>query len=1419
MDRDHAIAGVIILFVLLLFLCFASGFFGGGAGGGGGGGGGGAGVPCASGADCPAGQICLNGLCVPSGSCGSDSDCPAGSLCVNGMCSSDAECSAEVPCPFGECVNGECTGCGSDTDCPAWEVCINNVCTSSEGGCSVDADCPPGYACEDNVCTQSECSASVPCPDGQKCVGTTCQDMVCPDDFTCPPGQICKDGSCKVSCTEGSCPPGMECDETSGECEGAPCTDSDECPPGMECIDDTCQEGECATSDDCPPGFECEDDECTAPCEVPCGAKTACPEGATCTHGCCMDESGMFLSFDPFGTYTLSPLSFCDGCPAEDSLVTLMFLDPKLEDKKIGSSVFAEAEDGGRPAAEDATVFVHILSLDLEDSAYCKMVTDEGGEAQFDYSAYPFCEDKGCKITFTFCCADISEGCLIPVCLNDPTKQQHEDISACSVAEGESPWPSPWPEKASVDGEFTNLYPSIDSISIPPKPKLMGIEFAFQLCFPILVIFGLLSAAMFASGRNPFEMFSLYNPRFKRAPERAIRARGMNWNINSMVGSLVSAAQSIGGMKKDEKGDRKVDPKTGASKSEGKMPGFTIGGRVAGIRGTLGDLRTFRREGVGGVSKSVFGSTSVKGGPAGSLFRADTSRKQSALAAIGMSEKSGGRQFGAVLGTIGGTLALRLISALPGGIGTLAVYGGQRKERDADGNVVRRDEKGNKTTDGTGKISHVPIEGLLTKLNSAVGNYEGAVKAINRLIDATWATAQTKTERMADGTVTKTFSFVDPATGKTEELKFNIQTKTESDGTVTKIVTYQDSGGRDVTLSFSDAPGKTPLADSLIGTLVDKEGCLAIDKSLAPVKDLQVFAMGQLQGEKRGAYVSEIEDLSDLEASKEMKKKIKEMSDKEYDALQARLADGTATHDDAVLAAHIVQTSENEKERHETLVALGGFVTSGHFEESFPSTLQKASDGGILRDKGEVDATEVAREGLFVLGVAGHHLLSEDPEVSAKCNNLIVGTMAPIVENLTSNKPEGAPLVFEEGKKELAKTAESIAAVAEYKAASDAYNAAANDLLRINYELFTASRQALLNADSNQTLMNEQERQNLEYSNKLIDSLAESGLISKQELRTIAAWDRAFDPEGNVPRCASASEALGVAEGKDIAPSHDPIYQEEMDRRITEKLADAYGLPFGEMAGILDNAEKAKQGAPHLAERDDAALGNYLLNQGFEDLNRKRNELAMESTGQPAPELKPPETIEDLNKMRAEVGLPPLPTSFDKEYAAAYNSSKPDVISITTDLASNDPFTRNTALENMLHDRWEPKTFILPEQPVDPFNPLRAPTIDDLQKQDLKISNLVETACPQEPSKTSVAEAGQEKYVDEELESVRETEASKRRHYKEVGEILDSAKPPRTSESGVFEADAAGRAERERTSKEAKRRSRKGTEGTDYEEP
>jgi uncharacterized protein (TIGR03382 family) len=71
--------------------------------------------PCETDEDCPDGQQCVEGECVPTTVCVDDEDCPDGEICVEGEC---------VPPPSEECTE--------DSDCADGEVCVEGECVSSE---------------------------------------------------------------------------------------------------------------------------------------------------------------------------------------------------------------------------------------------------------------------------------------------------------------------------------------------------------------------------------------------------------------------------------------------------------------------------------------------------------------------------------------------------------------------------------------------------------------------------------------------------------------------------------------------------------------------------------------------------------------------------------------------------------------------------------------------------------------------------------------------------------------------------------------------------------------------------------------------------------------------------------------------------------------------------------------------------------------------------------------------------------------------------------------------------------------------------------------------------------------------------------------------------------------------------------------
>jgi hypothetical protein len=73
--------------------------------------------PCdpIEGNNCPAGQQCISGVCIPPPSgCQTNENCPVGYLCVSGACVPDG--------------GGGKPGCKAATDCPADQVCLSGEC-------------------------------------------------------------------------------------------------------------------------------------------------------------------------------------------------------------------------------------------------------------------------------------------------------------------------------------------------------------------------------------------------------------------------------------------------------------------------------------------------------------------------------------------------------------------------------------------------------------------------------------------------------------------------------------------------------------------------------------------------------------------------------------------------------------------------------------------------------------------------------------------------------------------------------------------------------------------------------------------------------------------------------------------------------------------------------------------------------------------------------------------------------------------------------------------------------------------------------------------------------------------------------------------------------------------------------------------
>jgi subtilisin family serine protease len=239
-------------------------------------------TPCATDADCAAGEKCATGVCLPA--CASHADCSAGAVCKDGACmvvgcTDGSECPTGTACPP-EGEGRTCrTTCGSDAECAAPELCLPAL-----GG---------------DLCQAIACADAVTCPAGTVCPqeGGTCQrpcgsDRDCVEPALCLPalgGDLCRE----ITCVDGSeCPAGTACPAGGGNCMRT-CDDNTDCIPPALCLPagsgNLCQKVLCESGDDCPEGTRCTSEGFCFPKVVECQTEESCPPGWECKSGNCKD--------------------------------------------------------------------------------------------------------------------------------------------------------------------------------------------------------------------------------------------------------------------------------------------------------------------------------------------------------------------------------------------------------------------------------------------------------------------------------------------------------------------------------------------------------------------------------------------------------------------------------------------------------------------------------------------------------------------------------------------------------------------------------------------------------------------------------------------------------------------------------------------------------------------------------------------------------------------------------------------------------------------------------------------------------------------------------------------------------------------------------------------------------------------------
>ncbi len=290
-------------------------------------------------------------------------------------------------------------------------------------------------------------------------------------------------------------------------------------------------------------------------------------------------------------------------CPSCSIFTDRPFMSSSLneEEKKASVSIGILNESGVMPV-EGATIFVYVYDSERDLLRECRGFTDEEGNAEFSYEGLD-CEG-GCTIKLYFCCADpVGLACVLSSCLGGPI-DDYTEISACAGYEGI------WPEKATVGGVAVQLFPAYDEISIPPRPE-PALDITFVLCLPLLLVFGLLAGAMYASGRDPFAMFSFYTPRYTRGGERPIGGRGASIS-GGAIGTFIWQMKRLASGEMEEYIAREKETFTSLAE-RGREPGrvrrVAGTGRVSGAQLSPEERAAARATGLPG-----FGISRIVGG-------------------------------------------------------------------------------------------------------------------------------------------------------------------------------------------------------------------------------------------------------------------------------------------------------------------------------------------------------------------------------------------------------------------------------------------------------------------------------------------------------------------------------------------------------------------------------------------------------------------------------------------------------------------------------------------------------------------------------------------------------------------------------------------------------------------------------------
>jgi hypothetical protein len=265
-----------------------------------------------------------------------------------------------------------------------------------------------------------------------------------------------------------------------------------------------------------------------------------------------------------------------------------------------------------------------------------KTYTNSEGKARFDFNTWK----NGCitfKVLYCPFCDPTSPECGFAACLNfsliETTAKNANEIS-----DGPGGYAAP----GTLNSD--RYLPALDQISYCPLPPSMASTPA--LCLPLLIIFSLLSGALYLTGRNPWGGFNVGGAHVGKHIRYQARGRGFSLDLKSAIMSISSAA---GEMKKDEKGVRE------GSKTEAKYFGYSNIRDLGDVIVGTGDKGSTGKGGVQSSATMTLGSgRRQRPGIAGAFSKAKRDARASTVRAFGERVDKSGRPVGPGSGPVAG---------------------------------------------------------------------------------------------------------------------------------------------------------------------------------------------------------------------------------------------------------------------------------------------------------------------------------------------------------------------------------------------------------------------------------------------------------------------------------------------------------------------------------------------------------------------------------------------------------------------------------------------------------------------------------------------------------------------------------------------------------------------------------------------